>query len=111
MVSETVKRNYWEAIRRTRKSGRIAQSVIDRVEESWNKFDDDVIEEALNIHLRRYGDYKENYTLGIMRNLQKRKASGAPVRKKNSFNDFEQRKYDYDELERMILSSPVREGE
>ncbi|MBP3487305.1 MAG: hypothetical protein J6K53_02810 [Roseburia sp.] len=111
MVSEETKKRYWTVIKETRQSGRISPSVISRVEESWNKYDDDVVEEALNIHILRYRGYKENYTVGIMRNLQKKKAEGGAVKKpKNSFHNFNQRSNDYDELEKMLLTtSPPQE--
>ena len=40
---------------------------------------------------------------------QKKKAEGVPVvkQKKNSFNNFHQRKYDYDELERQLINSSL----
>lgn len=111
MVSEELRKRYWTVIKETRQSGRISPSVISRVEESWNKYDDDVVAEALNIHILRYRGYRESYTVGIMRNLQKQKAEGRAVKKpKNSFHNFNQRSYDYDELEKMLLTtSPPRE--
>lgn len=102
---EELRENYWRTIAGTRKSGRIAQSVKDRVEKEWEKFDDDVVRESLSIHISRYRDFKESYTIGIMRNLQKRKESGNGTgRGSNAFNDFEQRKYDYAELEKKLLA-------
>ncbi|NBK93044.1 hypothetical protein D5278_13825 [bacterium 1XD21-13] len=105
MVSEDLKEQYWSLIRRTRKSGRVAQSVIDRVEKSWEAFEPEVVEEALRIHTMRYPEYKENYTIGIMRNLQKQKAAGQPVKQKekNKFFNFEQHGYDIKELERRLI--------
>lgn len=106
MLSEELKHSYWAKIKRTRKSGRISPSVVEKTEEAWKKFDEDVVAEALRIHTSRYPDYKENYTLGIMRNLQKQKVSGSTVKKKPGFNDFSmQREYDYEELERILLSN------
>lgn len=106
MVSRDLKEKYWFCIRKTRKSGRVAQSVIDRVEKSWEAFELEVVEEALRIHTARYPDYKENYTIGIMRNLQKQKAAGQPVRQeqKNKFFNFKQRDYDFKELERQLIN-------
>ena len=105
MVSRELKERYWSLIRRTRKSGRVAQSVIDRVEKSWEAFDPEVVEEALRIHTMRYPEYEENYTIGIMRNLQKQKAAGQPVKQKekNKFFNFEQHGYDIKELERRLI--------
>lgn len=105
MVSGDIKEQYWSLIRRTRKSGRVAQSVIDRVEKSWEAFEPEVVEEALRIHTMRYPGYKENYTIGIMRNLQKQKAAGQLVKQKekNKFFNFEQHGYDIKELERRLI--------
>lgn len=44
---DAVKEEYWKVVSYTRSSGRIARSVKDRVEESWKKFDEDVVAEAL----------------------------------------------------------------
>lgn len=105
MVSRELKERYWSFIRKTRKSGRVAKSVVERVEKSWEAFDPDVVEEALRIHTMRYPEYKENYTIGIMRNLQKQKAAGHPVKQKekNKFFNFDQHGYDIKELERKLI--------
>ena len=104
MISEETRKNYWAVIRRTRQSGRISQSVIDRVEESWKSFDEDVVEEALKIHQSRYHSYKEQYTIGIMRNLQREKAQGKQVGKK-AWSPAEQHDYDFEQLEKDLLAN------
>lgn len=73
MLAEGLKREYWSMIRRTRLSGRVSPAVIQKTEEQWAGYDDEVVEEALRIHMARYKSEKECYTLGIMRNLQKHK--------------------------------------
>ena len=105
-VNEELKENYWRVVRRTIASGRIAPSVIERVEKSWEAFDPDVVEEALRIHVARYPDRGENYTLGIMRNLQRQKKEGKPVNPapNNKFVNFKQRDYDFKELERQLIN-------
>lgn len=104
-ISEELKENYWKTVRRTRSSGRIAQSVIQRVEESWKKYDESVVRQALEIHISHYPSYKENYTLGIMRNLQRDKDSNREVRK-NRFQQFEQRHdIDFAALEQELLAN------
>ena len=100
-----LKEEYWKVLCRTRKSGRIAQTVKDRVEGGWDKFDEDVVMEALRIHMSRYPGYKESYTVGIMRNLQKRKDAGGRVKQENRFNQFEQNEYDFEQLEKEILAN------
>ncbi|MGN1144895.1 MAG: hypothetical protein ACI4R5_00475 [Acetatifactor sp.] len=102
---EELKKKYWDIIRRTRSSGRIAASVVDRVEESWKRYDDDIVKQALEIHIKSYPSYKENYTLGIMRNLQRCKNTGAVTMRKNRFNQFEQNQYDFETLEKELLAN------
>lgn len=102
---EQLKEEYWKVLSRTRNSGRIAQSVKDRVEKNWERYDEDVIMEALRIHMSRYPGYKETYTVGIMRNIQKRKDAGGRVKQENKFNQFKQNEYDFDQLEKEILAN------
>ena len=98
---DELRENYWKVISRTRKSGKISPSVRERAEMQWKAYDEDVVKEALQIHINRYPEYKETYTIGIMRNLQKRKQSG--VKPKISFGMKEKQDYDFDELERLLL--------
>lgn len=106
MLDEKLRTRYWDVIRQTRASCRISQSVVTRVEESWKRFDDDVVEAALRTHIDRYRGYKENYTVGIMRNMQKQKQAGVPITsRKNKFSDFPHREYDFEELERELLAN------
>lgn len=100
-----LKEEYWKVLSRTRSSGRIAQSVKERVEESWDRYDADVVMEALRIHISRYPGYRETYTTGIMRNIQKRKDAGGRVKQENKFNQFKQNEYDFDQLEKEILAN------
>lgn len=97
-----LKEEYWKILRYTRKSGRIAQSVRERAEAGWDRFDEDVVMEALQIHMSRYPGYKESYTVGIMRNLQKRKDTGGRVKTENKFNQLEQHDYDFDAIQRAL---------
>ena len=55
---DELRENYWRTISRTRASGRIAQGVKKKTEKSWEQFDEDVIREALRIHIDRYPNYK-----------------------------------------------------
>lgn len=102
---EDVKEKYWQAIRQTRSSGRISPLVIEKTEAQWERFDQDVILAALQTHLDRYKGYKENYTLGIMRNMQRDKVNGRPVKKENPFTAHTQQDYDFEALEREILAN------
>lgn len=76
-----------------------------KTEAAWKKFDEDVIKEALRIHIDRYPSYKESYTIGIMRNLQKQKQVVKTVKPKNSFAPKTQTDYDFAELEKQLLDN------
>lgn len=104
-ISNELKESYWRIIRRTRSSGRISPSVIQKTEEKWQQYDESVIRQALEIHISRYPSYKENYTLGIMRNLQRDKDSNREHRKQQ-FRQFEQRSdIDFEALERDLIEN------
>lgn len=103
MIDGHQKENYWKMIARTRASGRISPSVIRKTEEQWERYDEDVVREALAVHIQKYEGYKENYTLGIMRNMQKRKNETGQVKKENQYNKFMQNEYDFDALEADLL--------
>lgn len=103
MIEEHLKENYWKVIARTRKSGRISPNVIKKEEEAWKQYDEDVVKEALAVHIRKYQGYKENYTRGIMRNMQRQKAETGRVKKESQYNSFMQREYDFDALEKELL--------
>lgn len=100
-----LKMQYWRVVSGTRKSGRIAESVKMRIEKKWDSYDDDVILEALQIHIDRYKAYKETYTIGIMRNLQKKKDMTGKIKNENQFNQFMHTDYDFEALEREILAN------
>ncbi|MDE7339954.1 MAG: hypothetical protein K2N80_05240 [Lachnospiraceae bacterium] len=102
---EELKEKYWRTVSMTRKSGRIAGSVKERIEREWRRFDEEVILEALRIHISRYKDYKENYTIGIMRNIQKQKDATGRVGNSNKFGSMMKQDYDMESLERELLAN------
>jgi len=67
----TIIRDYWETIRFTRKTGKVASNIIARQMEYWERFPLDIVLEALEIHIRKYQTKQEDYTAGIMRRLVK----------------------------------------
>lgn len=109
MSMEKLKEEYWKLIAETRTSGRISDSVKAKEEEYWDCFPEEVVKEALEIHIKNYRGYKENYTRGIMRNLKKKLDITGTVKqpqKQNKFINFEQRNYseqDYARMERELL--------
>lgn len=62
---------YWTEIRRTRSTGRLAESVIRRWLDRWSAFPPWVVVEGMQIHLDRYAGSgkREEYTHGIIRRL------------------------------------------
>lgn len=67
---------YWNTVRFTRKSGKIADSVKLREMEYWAKYPVDVVIEALKIHIAKYQTKTEDYTRGIIRRLAREKEMG-----------------------------------
>ncbi len=61
---------YFDILRWTRKNGVIAESVIYKIYQEWEKFKSDKVIYALKIYIDnpKYHDKKENYCYGIMRN-------------------------------------------
>lgn len=68
-------KRYWDVIRETRKTGKIADSVIYNNMNKWKKYDPVVVEYALKEHINNHSGKKEEYTVGIMRNTSKEEAS------------------------------------
>lgn len=69
-------RDYWDVVRFTRKSGRIAGTVIAREMDYWERLPKDIVIAALKIHVRKYQGKDEKYTEGIMRRLEKERERG-----------------------------------
>lgn len=99
---EELKEQYWRTLAYTRRSGRISENVKKRVEAQWDEYPKEIVEQALRIHIQKYRDpsYKENYTIGIMRNLLTQAEAGLrkPVEEKNKFHNYKQNEYDWDAL-------------
>lgn len=67
-------KRYWDVIRETRTTGKVAQSVIYNTMKKWEKYDPVVIRYALKTHIDLHEGKKENYTIGIMRGTSKEDA-------------------------------------
>lgn len=65
---QTIKK-YWGVIRQTRKTGKLSNSVIVKNMEKWAKYETDIIIKALQLHMEKYTDKREEYTNGIIRRL------------------------------------------
>jgi len=74
-------KQYWDVIRETRKSGKIAESVIYNTMKKWQKYHPSVIRYALKTHIEMHAGKREEYTLGIMRNTSKEEAEDRLNRK------------------------------
>jgi len=69
-------RDFWDAVRFTRKSGKIAGTVIAREMDYWERFSPGIVMAALKIHIRKCRGKDEKYTEGIMRRLEKERERG-----------------------------------
>jgi len=73
-----------EAIARTRKSGKVARSVLDRLAGSLSRYAQPVVIRSCGIYLNRdcaSGGKNERYLLGIVRSESKRDSDGRPEEK------------------------------
>lgn len=61
---------YFDVLKDTRRTGKIAENILNREIKYWEKFSVDVVVEALRVHIQRYPSMRETYTRGIMRNLE-----------------------------------------
>ncbi|RVT56433.1 hypothetical protein [Niallia taxi] len=78
---------YWNAIKKTRKTNQISYSVIAKTMKLWNKFEKVIVHYALKKHLAAYDDedHNEKYTLGIMRNTTTDQATDLLTKKESKF--------------------------
>lgn len=68
---------YIHVLAATRKTGKIAPSVLAKEMEYWSRFPPEVVVEALQIHIRKYPAKKEAYTRGIMRELARERGEAS----------------------------------
>lgn len=60
-------KEYWDVIRETRQTGKVAHSVIYNQMKMWMKYDPLIVEYALQEHIDNHAGKQERYTIGIMR--------------------------------------------
>ena len=62
---------YFDILRWTRKNGRIADSVILKIYQEWERYPIPKVIYALKVYINnpKYHDKRENYCYGIMRNV------------------------------------------
>src|SRR5699024_12437297 len=65
----SLSKQYWDVIRETRTHGKVAESVIYKNMKKWIKYDAEVVEYALKEHINNNKGKKEEYTIGIMREI------------------------------------------
>lgn len=61
--------DYWDAMRFTRRAGKVSEGVREKEMTYWARFPADVVTQALQIHIDRHQNLREQYTRGIIRNL------------------------------------------
>ncbi|MDO5097086.1 MAG: hypothetical protein Q4D65_11010 [Peptostreptococcaceae bacterium] len=62
---------YFEMLRWTRKSGKLSESIRKKQLEYFLKYDKNIVLRALKIHIEKYPTMREEYTRGIIRNLER----------------------------------------
>ena len=60
---------YWDAIRKTRKRGTMAESVMQTMMDKWHKVPAATVVQAMAIHIAKHKGKREEYTSGIIRGL------------------------------------------
>lgn len=61
---------YFDMLKDTRRTGKIAENILNREIKYWEKFSPALVIEALRVHIQKYPSMRESYTRGIMRNLE-----------------------------------------
>lgn len=61
---------YWTMIRRTRKTGKLADNVIRANMDKWAGYPAEIVIRAMQTHLTKYPEKREEYTHGIIRNMK-----------------------------------------
>lgn len=92
-------KQYWDVIRETRTTGKVAESVIYKNMKKWEKYDPAVIEYALKSHIDLHAGKKEEYTIGIMRNTSKEEAIDRLSLKKPKGKVIKMPNYEVDDVE------------
>ncbi len=64
---------YFDMLRFTRKTGRIAKNIMLRELSYWGRYPPEIVIEALSIHTQRYPTKREDYTRGIIRRIYREK--------------------------------------
>jgi len=78
---QRVIKKYFETLKKTRRSGKIADSVLIKEMKYWERFPQEVVVEGLTIHIKKYPQKREAYTRGIIRQLNREnKSSGRTKR-------------------------------
>lgn len=73
---QTIK-EYWDVIRKTRTSGKLAVNIIKTWMDKWVGFPANTVIQSMEIHIRKYPTRNEKYTHGIVRRLQNEQKRGA----------------------------------
>lgn len=76
MEQRRVINEYWETIRFTRRTCKVADGVREKELIYWSRFPVEIVVRALKIHIAKYPNLREQYTRGIIRNLAQEKEGG-----------------------------------
>ncbi len=100
--------SFFDVLKYTRRGGGIADGVKLRIYGKWEKYETQKVIYGLNIYINNPAlhDKKENYALGIIRNLTAGEISGKSGKTKvsdkpNKFINYEQRDWDFERLNKL----------
>ena len=100
--------SFFDVLKYTRRGGRIADGVELKIYSEWEKYETQKVIYGLSVYIDNPAlhDKKENYALGIIRNLTSAEISGKEEKrgvsgKSNKFINYEQRNWDFDTLNKL----------
>lgn len=100
--------DFLDILKYTRRGGKIADNVILKIYESWNKYEVQKVIFGLNKYNNNPNlhDKKENYVQGIIRNctaeeIHRKSDNNTVPAKPNKFVNYEQREWDFDALNKL----------
>lgn len=100
--------SFFDVLKYTRRGGRIADGVKLRIYDKWEKYETQKVIYGLSVYIDNPAlhDKKENYALGIIRNLAAGEISGKSGKTKaydklNKFINYEQRDWDFNTLDKL----------
>ena len=86
---------YWDQIRLTRKTGKLAESIKRNFMEKWDKYPVATVLEGMGLHMKKHEGKREEYTHGIIRRLAAEKKTKEGDDQDGKGTGFDFRKFEY----------------